>query len=170
MSNQSIVAGQTLTVTAIAASSSTNSLNYSVAPLLTSATLNPINGVFTWTPSMSQIGAHGVTFNVTDGISRASRSVVITVRKPNTPPVLKPIKPKRVRAGRRVSIRLSAKDRDRDVLIYSLGPLPTNATFDSLRRKFVWTTTNTTPGTYSLTASVTDGELTISQPVSITIY
>lgn len=170
MSNQTVVAGETLTVTVVAASSSTNTLNYTVAPLLTSATMNPTSGVFTWTPSLSQVGAYGVTFNVTDGGSKASRSVVITVRKPNNPPLLKPIKPKRVRAGRRVSISLSAKDRERDVLIYSIGPLPTNATFDSRRRKFVWTTTNAPPGTYSLTASVTDGEFTNSQPVSITVY
>jgi hypothetical protein len=145
-------------------------LTYSASPLPSGAMLDAASGAFTWSLQTSQIGSYNITFAVSNGQLSDSETVAIVVMKPNTPPVLKPIKPKRVRAGRRVSISLSAKDRERNVLIYSIGPLPTNATFDSRRRKFVWTTTNAPPGTYSLTASVTDGQFTNSQPVSITVY
>lgn len=171
MSNQTIVAGQTLTLTVAAATSSTNALGYSAAPPHAGAAMDPTNGVFTWTPSLSQIGAHAVNFAVTDSKHKASKSVVITVKKPNTPPILKPIWPRRVRAGRGVRFRLKAKDRNHDPLVFTIEPLPPGATFDSLRHKFTWmTATDTALGTYSLTASVTDGEFTNSQPVSVTVH
>jgi hypothetical protein len=145
-------------------------LAYSATPLPEGATFDATNGMFMWSPLINQVGIHNLTFAASNSQLSDSETVTITVTKSNNVPVLKPIKPKRVRVGRRLSIRLSAKDRDRDILIYSIDPLPTDATFDSLRRKFVWTTTNAPPGTYSLTASVTDGESTNSQPVSITVY
>ena len=55
-------------------------------------------------------------------------------------------------------------------MTYTIEPIPADATFDSLRRKFVWTPTNATAGTYALSASVTDGTNTDTKPVSITLY
>ena len=136
---------------------------------LPGATLDALSGAFAWSPETNQVGSHNVTFSVSNGQRSGSETVAITVTKPNSPPVLKPIKPKLARIGKRVSIRLSAKDRDHDALTFSLGPLPANAVFDVLHRKLIWVTTNAVPGTYSLTASVTDGVDSDSQPVTITL-
>jgi len=89
---------------------------------------------------------------------------------PAPAPILKPIKPKRVRTGHKVKIKLSAKGPKHVPLTYSMAPMPVGSTFDSLHRKFTWVTTNATVGTYSLTASVTDGTSSDTKPVTITVY
>jgi len=71
---------------------------------------------------------------------------------------------------RRLRIRLSAKDRDRDALTYAIGPMPAGATFDPMLHRFEWTPTAGQVGQYDLTARVSDGQSGDSRPVSITVY
>lgn len=56
------------------------------------ATLNPLTGKFSWTPTHAQIGVHFVTFGVTDNLAQDTQLVKITVTPkgvvPPTPPKL----------------------------------------------------------------------------------
>lgn len=75
--------------------------------------------------------------------------------------------PQRNATGKSVSLQLTANDLDGDVLTYSASGLPTGLTIDS--RIGVIFGTPTTGGKYSVTASVSDGALSASQPFSWTI-
>jgi hypothetical protein len=168
--NKSVTVGQTLNFTISASVSDDTNLTYSAAPLPTGATFDPAMRTFNWTPAANQVGTYDVTFSVTDGTESNSQMATITVSKSAGQLILKPIKAKRVRAGHKVKIKLSAKGPKHVQLTYSIAPMPADSTLDPLRGKFTWVTTGATVGTYSLTASVTDGTNTDTEPVSITLY
>jgi Concanavalin A-like lectin/glucanases superfamily/Putative Ig domain/Cellulase (glycosyl hydrolase family 5) len=168
---QTIPAGDTLGLILSASDANGDALTYySATPLPSGAELDAANGAFTWTPQAKQVGSYALTFGVTDGQLSDSETVSITVTKPIGKPVLKQIKPKLKRVGRPVRIRLRAKNPNHSQLTYSISPMLQDSTFDSLRHKFTWVTTNATVGTYLLSASVTDGTNTDTKPVSITLH
>ena len=168
--NKSVTVGQTLNFTISASVSDDTNLTYSAASLPTGATFDPAMRTFNWTPAANQVGTYDVTFTVTDGTASNSQMATITVSKSAGQLILKPIKAKRVRAGHKVKIKLSAKGPKHVQLTYSIAPMPAGSTLDPLRGKFTWVTTGATVGTYSLTAGVTDGTNTDTEPVSITLY
>ena len=82
--NKIVTVGQTLTFTLSASDPDTDDvLIYSYTPILTSATLNPSTGEFSWTPSAGDVGEHPITFKVTDGKAAVIQTILITVYPPN---------------------------------------------------------------------------------------
>lgn len=101
-----------------------------------------------------------LTFQLTvsDGLVDSSASVDITVTKPNQPPVLSSIGDRTVTVGSTLQFTVSASDLDDDPLIYSVAPLPANATFDAGTRVFAFTPIVSQVGSFSLTVTVSDGK------------
>lgn len=101
-----------------------------------------------------------LTFQLTvsDGLVDSSASVDITVTKPNQPPVLSSIGDRTVTVGSTLQFTVSASDLDDDPLIYSVAPLPANATFDAGTRVFAFTPIVSQVGSFSLTVAVSDGK------------
>ena len=101
-----------------------------------------------------------LTFQLTvsDGLVDSSASVDITVTKPNRPPVLSSIGDRTVTVGSTLQFTVSASDLDDDPLIYSVAPLPANATFDASTRVFAFTPIVSQVGSFSLTVAVSDGK------------
>jgi parallel beta-helix repeat protein len=129
--------------------------------------MNGTTGVFTWTPTVTQAGSYPVTVTVSDGALTDTEGVTITVVNVNQPPVLSPIGPQTVNEGQPLTLSVSATDPDGDALIYTASPLPTGATFTS--QTLSWTPTVTQAGSYPVTFSVSDGTLTDSESVTITV-
>jgi hypothetical protein len=78
--SQSVSAGQALQFTVSATDPNNFSLTYTAAPLPTGASFNPVTGVFSWTPTASQLGDYPITFTVTDSpTTSASISVSVSV-------------------------------------------------------------------------------------------
>ena len=78
--SQSISKGQTLQFTVSATDPNHYALTYSAAPLPAGASFDPITGVFSWTPTASQLGAYPITFTATDNpTTSASISITISV-------------------------------------------------------------------------------------------
>ena len=163
-------AKQPLAFTISATDGDGNPLAFSAASLPSGATFDPATRTFLWTPTSSQVGRYSVWFAVTDGQATNAQDVRITVTAPNHPPVLKVVRHKRVRAGHRLHIRLSATDGNGDLLIYSVSPMPDGATFNPVSRKFVWTPTLSQVGVYNLTATVSDAYTNVSKSVTITVH
>ncbi|GJQ59548.1 MAG: hypothetical protein SCALA701_23490 [Candidatus Scalindua sp.] len=110
--------------------------------------------------SYEDAGVHPVTVTVSDGKLSVSQDVTITVFNNNNPPKLDPIADITVNAGDTVTLNPTATDLDDDALTFSYsGWMSTNSK----------TTTNDDVGTQTVTVTVSDGELTDSQPVSITV-
>ncbi len=144
-------------------------LGYSAAPLPAGASFNPTTRTFTWTPGYEQAGRYTVTFTVSDGSLADSEAVVIDVANVNRPPVFSPIGSKTVAENATLEFPVSASDPDGDALVYSATGLPAPGAFDPATRTFSWTPTYEQAGSYTVTFTVTDGSLPVSQAVSIAV-
>lgn len=142
-----------------------DSIVYSAATLPSGATF--IDQDFSWTPNYEQAGTYLVTFSVSDGELSDVEVVTITVNNVDRPPVLDSIGAKTVEEGSLLSFSISATDPDEDALSYSATGLPTGATLSS--GSFSWTPGYEQAGAYLVTLSVSDGELTDSETITITV-
>jgi hypothetical protein len=148
-------------------------LLYSATGLPTGAAFDPTTREFVWTPTEAQgPGSFVVTFSVSDGIVTTSELVTITVNEVNVAPILVPIGAKSVNELTELRFTISATDTDlpAQLLTFSASGLPTGATFDVTTQEFIWTPTEAQgPGSYTVTFSVTDGVVTTSELVTITV-
>jgi hypothetical protein len=167
---KTVTAGTELTFTVSATDADGDSLTYSASGLQDGAGINPITGVFTWTPGQDQFGEYPITFTVSDGKLTDSESMTITVNKvipENRAPELAVIENKTVTAGTELTFTVSATDADGDQLTYSASGIPTNATFSS--KTFTWTPSMNQIGTYTVVFTVSDGKLSDSESIKITV-
>lgn len=87
----------------------------------------------------------------------------------NRPPVLAAIGPRTVAEGATLTLTLSASDPDGNSLNYSSGTLPAGAAFNRTTNTFTWTPTYTQAGSYSLNLAVSDGTLSDTEVVAVTV-
>jgi len=166
--DKSVFETQTLTFTVGATDADGDTLTYSASGLPTGASFTPATRVFTWTPTNTQSGTHWVTFGVTDGQIPVTQTIAITVAEVvNNAPVLAAIGNKNVNEGSLLSFSVSGTDSDGHSLTYSATGLPSGANFTG--QTFTWVPTYEQAGTYSVTFRVSDGELTDSEPITITV-
>jgi len=164
---QEINEGDTLSLLVTATDPDGDPLLYSAMNLPEGAVFDT-NRMFTWTPGYDQAGVYPVTFSVTDGELSDSEEVPITVHNVNQAPELT-IGPQEIDEVDTLSILVTATDPDGDPLLYSAMNLPEGAVFDT-NRMFTWTPGYDQAGVYTVTFSVTDGELSDSEEVTITVH
>jgi len=87
----------------------------------------------------------------------------------NQPPVLEPINNRNVLEGALLSFVVSASDPDGDSLSFSTSALPAGAQFSTSTRTFSWVPEMNQSGVYSVTFSVSDGQTSVSETISITV-
>lgn len=93
-----------------------------------------------------------------------------TTSSGNHAPVLQPIGDQSVAVGGTLSFLVSATDADAaDTLTYSAADVPSGAAFDPATRTFTWTPTENQAGTHLTTFEVTDGHVTVSETITITV-
>jgi hypothetical protein len=145
--------------------STTNALTFSLDPgAPTNATLNPVTGVFNWTPTEAQgPGVYPITVRVTDSQSPPqsdAKTFQVTVNEVNQAPVLAAIADRAVHAGMAVVFTNTATDADLppNTLTFSLDPgAPANATVHPVTGVFSWLTTAAhAGGAFPITLRVTD--------------
>ncbi|MFA5862450.1 MAG: PKD domain-containing protein, partial [Candidatus Thermoplasmatota archaeon] len=110
------------------------------------------------------------TVEYTDALgAKATDSVGVTVNNgPNVAPVLATIGPKAGAEMQALTFNVTASDNNGDSLTYTATGLPEGAVFDHSHR-FTWLPGYTAAGTYTVTFIVSDGTLSDSEPVTITI-
>ena len=99
----------------------------------------------------------------------ASYTITDTSVLIDTAPVLAQIGAKSVDEESALTFTVSASDADGDSLTYSASNLPTGASFNTATRVFTWTPADGQAGTYTVTFGVTDGYLTDSESVTMTV-
>lgn len=124
---------------------------------------------FTWTPTYEEAGTYQMTFRATDGDKESAETITIAVNNVNRTPVLHPISDKTVDEMTLLEFTISGEDPDKeDTLVYSAeGPFSDK--FDPEKRTFSWTPTYEQAGVYTITFKVSDGRLSASQAVKITV-
>ncbi|MBF0532952.1 MAG: tandem-95 repeat protein [Candidatus Omnitrophica bacterium] len=157
-----------------------DTLIYSVSPLPlpNHASFNAATKTFSWSPDYTQAGNYSFTFSVFDGTLSASETVAITVNNVNQPPVLNHINDQSVLENSAITpIVVTGSDPDGDALTYSASgvpdgtPLPVGAVFNTSTHTLTWTPNYNqgSPEPYYIKFSVTDGSLTTSQTMAITV-
>lgn len=181
--NQAAIEGQPLTFTAAANDLDipANAIQFSLGPGAPfGASINPITGAFTWTPTEAQgPSTNVVTVIATDnGLPSlsANRTVTIVVADDNGLPVLSPIPPQTVAEGSPLTFTATATDLDvpAQTLAFSLAPgAPVGAAINPATGIFTWTPTEAQgPGTVTARVRVSDNgvpPLAAEQDVPITV-
>ncbi len=129
-------------------------------------------GSFSWTPTLSQSGVYPVTFYASDGTAIDSEVVSITVTNSNQAPVLAAIGPQTTSENVLLSFGVSAGDPDGTTPTLTTSTLPTGAGFTDNGNgtgSFSWTPTSSQSGVYPVTFYASDGSVTDSEVVSITV-
>ncbi|MGD2060692.1 MAG: Ig-like domain-containing protein [Acidimicrobiia bacterium] len=153
-------------------------------PVPAGASIDPVTGVFTWTPSEAQ-GPDSYTFavRVTDDgeLSNGTplpltdtQTITITVNETNQPPVLDDPGDHTITEQTTLTFTATATDPDlpANTLTYGLadGPssVPAGASINPNTGLFTWTPTETQgPIAYTFNITVTDGTTTDTEPVNI---
>ncbi len=160
--NKSVNEGQTLSFAISATDLDSDTLNYTASNLPSGAIFNVSTQTFSWTTTYNQAGTYSnITFQVSDGKDIDSESITITVVNVNRPPVLATISPITVNEGNTITIAPTATDPDAgDTLAY---------TYSGWMISNTYTTNYDDVGTHAVTVTVSDGSLTDSQVVTITV-
>ena len=148
----------------------TYSCTYNNGALPAHATFS--NKHFHWIPDHNQIGSYNFLFKVDDGNATDTELVIITVHTVwhNNSPYLDTIDNQDVNVNELLTFTISGSDVDGNSLVYSANSLPTGASFDDSNQVFTWTPDVNQAGSYIPTFHVSDGELSDSQTVTITVY
>jgi hypothetical protein len=144
-----------------------------LSSLPTGASFNTTTGTFSWTPASPTAGVYtDISFEVSDGIFTDSENITITVASAdNDPPMLAAIGDRFTYESDPLQFAISATDPGGDNLSYSIGlaSLPSGASFNEMTRVFSWTPAAGEAGVYTVHFEVSDGELTDSEDISITV-
>ncbi|MBN2133418.1 MAG: right-handed parallel beta-helix repeat-containing protein [Sedimentisphaerales bacterium] len=122
---------------------------------------------FAWNTSGVQAGAYQVTFVASDGHEYDTETVSITVLGDNQAPVLSSIGDKSATEEVRLGFSVNGTDGNGDPLSYSASGLPSGATFSG--QSFAWTPATGQAGTYQVTFAVSDGLVSDSETITITV-
>ncbi len=111
-----------------------------------------------------------VAYDAADNAAAGPTATVTTASPTNNPPVLNPIGDKAVNEGLLLTFTGTANDPDGDSVSFTLQPgAPSGAAITSAG-VFTWTPNESQgPGTYSLTVTVSDGSLSDSETITVTV-
>ena len=125
VSTQSAKQNQKFTLQLQATDSDGHAVSFSAAALPAGATIDPQTGLFTWTPSITQVGSFTVQFTATDGTLSSSQNVTINVAAAAVPPTFAATPPVLGKEGSTVTFTVSAGDLDGTSPTYTInGTLP----------------------------------------------
>lgn len=169
ISDKVVFEGQLLQFTVNGSDPDGDNIAFSASNLPSGASFNPASRTFSWTPGFGQAGEYNVTFSVSDGFLSDSKSAKITVVNVNRPPVLDPVGNKVVNEGALLQFIISGSDPDGDAVAFSAANLPSGASFNPVNRTFSWTPAFNQAGLYNVTFSITDGLLSDTETITITV-
>ncbi|MCP4342887.1 MAG: hypothetical protein GY799_29395, partial [Desulfobulbaceae bacterium] len=151
IANISINEGDTVTFSPTASDLGGDTLTFSYSGWMTSDT---------YTSSYLDAGTQTVTVTVSDGTLTDTQDVTVTVTDVDVPPVLDAIADITVNEGDTVTFSPTATDLGGDALTFSYTGWMTSNTY---------TTNYLESGVYTVTVTVSDGGLTDTQDVTVTV-
>jgi len=132
--------------------------------------LDPNGKKVIFTPSANFNGTASFDYTISDGTLTSTATVTITYNPVNDAPVLATIGNKSIDEFATLTTTVNATDVDNASLTYTTSALPENATFDAATRTFTFTPVESQGGnTYNVTFTVSDGNLSDSETISIQV-
>ncbi len=162
-------------------------ITYTSDLLPSGASLDPVTGIFTWTPGFTQNGIYQIPVTVSNGQTSASRTLGVAVLNTNAAPVFQTLNTYHFLEGQSTQMRAQAIDPDNPdyeppyrnsdgtlaqresgvpTLTFSASGLPTGAVFDPQTQLLDWTPTFAQAGSYLVTFTATDDGNGTSVPAS----
>jgi hypothetical protein len=142
-----------------------DSLTYSASGLPPGLSITASTGLIAGTPTNA--GTYAVTATVSDGTLTASRAFSWTIAAINVAPTLAVVAAQTGTVGQATSLQLQGSDANGTPLTYSTSGLPPGLSITASTGLIAGTPT--TAGTYTVTATVSDGALTASRAFSWTV-
>ena len=170
--NPTLAAGQPLSLQLQAIDPDGDQVTYSASNLPLGASLNPLSGLLTWTPSLVQAGTYsGIILSASDGDLTVTQTPSIIVTKVNQAPQFIPLQPQSGREGTQMQFTLAAADLNGLTPTYSvITGQPAGATFDASSGLFQWDPNYGQAGHYVVTFGASDSTgLSSSLPVEIVV-
>lgn len=165
--NQSSRLGQTVTFTATASDADGDPLTFAATGLPSGATFTS-TGAFSW-PNAGPAGTYTVSVTASDGfLTSAPRPVNIAIAA-NTAPTLSAVPNQTVRAGQSLSFSVSATDAEGDPISFSATGMPAGATASIAEGVWSFFWASPVAGNYTVVVAVSDGLLTSSRSIPITV-
>ncbi|MDO8466817.1 MAG: putative Ig domain-containing protein [bacterium] len=173
--DKTVRVGQVLQFSVSANDPEDEPISYSIFNLPTNASFQNSSRLFSWTPKVSDIGSHLVTFRASDGVKYADHDVYINVQEAatvspvNNAPVFVNFNPPiKARVGQLYSYDLNAIDAEGDNLTFAFVTEPSNATMSSLTGVVQWVPTAAQEGFNKFKVTVTDGKATT--PIEFVVF
>ena len=182
--SQAVAEGQPLTFTVLATPPTGQTVAFSYSSLTnfashTAPVLNPLTGVFTWTPDYDIASAAGpadvvINITATTGALTVTRAVHITVTDVDRGPTLAPLPTAYVRRQSNYSLQLVATDRDGYPITYSWQSVHTfpqpPPSFDTTHGTFTWNCPLSAPiGDNELIFTASDGHVSATQSMHLIV-
>ncbi|MEM9587454.1 MAG: putative Ig domain-containing protein, partial [Planctomycetota bacterium] len=165
--DQVVDEGQLLQVQAVASDPDGDALTFGGRSLPTGATVDPVTGLFSWTPSSEQAGLFdAVQIVADDGHRQRVVGFSILVQNVNRPPQIVPRRPLFMREGGELEFTMEAGDLDGDPIELTAAGLPGDATF--VDGRFQWSPGFEDAGEYVVTFTATD-RLGLTDSTDVTI-
>ncbi len=127
---------------------------------------------FIWTPTFDDAGSYSATFQVSDGLASDQITITFTINDINRAPVLAAIGDQVVTVGDLLIFSTSATDPDGDALFMGMDVIPPGASYidnGNGTGDFNWTPALANVGPWTMYFIVTDGDLSDSEFVTITV-
>jgi len=157
VSPATITSGQSSTLTWSTTNASSVTIDQGIGSVGASGTRS-VTPAATTTYTLTASNASGTT----------TKQTTVTVQAAaNHAPVLSPIGNKSITAGQLITFTISGSDPDGQALFYNATGVPAGAVWSGVT--FSWTPTTAQVGTHQVTFSVSDGSLSDSETVTITV-
>jgi len=165
--------------TATATDPDGDNLRFQFGCSLSGAAIDPVTGVFTWTPTESQgpLNTNCSVLVIDDDPTSPlydTKTITLIVNEVNSAPVLNAISNQTAYARTSMSFTATASDFDipTNTLRFSLAGAPSGAAINAISGVFAWTPTTSQTGQYTFTVRVSDNgtpALTDEQLVTVTV-
>src|SRR5439155_1658638 len=167
--NQTSAENATVSLQLVATDPDGGALTYSATGLPPSLTVTAATGLISGTLSLTSAGTYSVTATASDGTLSNSKTFTWTVTNVNRAPTLTAPANQTSAENAAVSLQLVATDPDGDALTYSATGLPPSLTVTAATGLISGTLSFTSAGTYSVTATASDGTLSDSKTFTWTV-
>jgi hypothetical protein len=167
--NQTSVENAADSLQLVASDPDGGALTYSATGLPPSLTVNAATGMISGTPTFTSAGTYSVTATASDGTLSNSKTFTWTVTNVNQAPTLTQPANQTSAENATVSLALVASDPDGTAVTYSATSLPASLSVNTATGLISGTLTATSAGTYSVTATASDGSLTNSKTFTWTV-
>ncbi len=150
----------------------TGSLAFSLVGAPAAASINPVSGAFSWTPTEAE-GPDDYIFDVcvSDGALQDCETITVSVMEVNVAPVLGAIGNQSVQEGALLTFTATASDQDLpgQTLVFGLAGAPTGAVIDPVSGAFSWTPGQDQVGDSTFDVCVGDGVVTDCETITVTV-